>query len=107
MNKFWLFFIAMFLIVYNSKSHIASARSISLNDLCTDYNALNTQIRDGLISKKDALKRIQELMPLIRKYYYEHGGRDHQKSACTFPLQNYTPKAIGGTKGEGYMASGY
>lgn len=112
MNKFWLFSIAMFSICLNqvnssNKSDRNPAAGLSLNDVCTDYNALNTQIRDGLISKKEALKRIQELMPLIRKYYYDHGGRDFQRSACTFPLQNYDRKAIGGTNGEGYIASGY
>src|SRR5690242_8073122 len=109
MNKFWLFSIAMFLFCLNKVNNgdVNAAPGQSLNDVCSDYNALNTQIRDGLISKKEALKRIQELMPIIKTYYYAHGGRDQQKTAWKFPLQNYGPSAVGGTNGEGYMASGY
>ena len=112
MNKFWLFPIAMFSICLNqinnsNKPDTNPGPRISLNDICTDYNALNTQIRDGLISKKEAPKRIQELMPLIKKYYYEHGGRDFEKATWKFPLQNYGLKAVGGKNGDGYIASGY
>jgi murein DD-endopeptidase MepM/ murein hydrolase activator NlpD len=101
MNNFWVLCIAMFLKCYNP------APNMPEQDVCADYNALNTKIRDGLISKKDGLKGIQELIPLIKNYYYEHGSRDYQKAAWTFPLQGYGPKAIGGKNGEGYITSGY
>jgi peptidoglycan LD-endopeptidase LytH len=112
MNKFWLFSMALFLICLNkvnntSKPAIGSAPGMSLNDVCTDYNELNTQIRDGLISKKEAAKRIQDLMPLIKNYYYAHGGHDLPKAAWKFPLQNYGPKAVGGKNGDGFIESGY
>ena len=101
MNNIWVLCIAMFLKSYNP------APIVPKDDVCINFNALYTQIRDGLIPKKEALKRIQELMPLIKSYYYEHGGKDYQKAAWKFPLQNYGPKAVGGTHGEGYIASGY
>lgn len=112
MNKFWGSCIAMLLFcannVYNkSEWKVNTAPDMSLDGICTDFNALNTKIRDGLISKKDALNRIQELMPLIKSYYYNHGGRNFQEASWVFPLQNYTTKAVGGKNGDGYIASGY
>lgn len=101
MNNIWVLCIAMFLKSYNP------APNVPEQDVCINFNTLYTQIRDGLISKKEALKRIQELMPLIKTYYYDHGGHDSQKATWKFPLQNYGSKAVGGTNGEGYIASGY
>jgi peptidoglycan LD-endopeptidase LytH len=78
-----------------------------LDGICTNFNSLYTKIRDGLISKKDALIKIQELMPLVKSYYYDHGGRDFKEASWVFPLQNYDRKAVGGKNGDGYIASGY
>lgn len=101
MINIWVLSIALFLNGYNP------APRVPAQDVCIEFNSLYTKIRDGLIPQKEALKRIQELMPLIKKYYYEHGGRDSQKAAWTFPLQNYGLKAVGGTNGDGYITSGY
>lgn len=74
---------------------------------CLVFDGLNTQIRDGQISKKDALKKFQTLIPLIKNYYYKHGGQDFQKSSWIFPLQNYNSNAIGGKNGDGYKPLDY
>ncbi len=76
-------------------------------DTCIDYNSLNTKIRDGFIAKKEALQQMQVLIPLIKRYYYQHGGQDFTKSAWQFPLEGYTAKAIGGKDGDGFISSGY
>lgn len=76
-------------------------------DTCINYNSLQIKIRDGQISKKDALQKMQVLIPLIKKYYYQHGGQNFKKSAWCFPLNGYSAKAIGGKDGDGFINSGY
>jgi len=76
-------------------------------DTCFDFNSLNNKVRDGLISKQEALKQIQTLLPLIKNYFYKHGGQDISKSNWIFPVQGYSSKTIGGTDGSGYNSLGY
>jgi murein DD-endopeptidase MepM/ murein hydrolase activator NlpD len=80
--------------------------SISPNT-CIDYNSLQTKIRDGQIAKKEALQKMQVLIPFIKSYYYQHGGQNFKRSAWCFPLQGYAAKAIGGKDGDGFIGSGY
>ena len=81
--------------------------SLVSSDTCVDFNSLNNKIRDQLIVKGEAIKQIQILLPQIKTYFYENGGRDFAKSSWVFPVQGYKSKAIGGTNGSGYVASGY
>jgi murein DD-endopeptidase MepM/ murein hydrolase activator NlpD len=76
-------------------------------DTCGDFNSLNIKIRDGYISRLEALKEIQKLLPQIKHNYYKNGGQNIDKTNWVFPLQSYTSKAIGGTNGSGYIANGY
>jgi murein DD-endopeptidase MepM/ murein hydrolase activator NlpD len=87
-------------IIQNSISYIES-------DNCFDFNKLNTKIRDGLISKQDALKQIQTLLGKLKKFYFKNRGSLQEKTHYTFPVQGYSTKSIGGNKGSGYIAMGY
>ena len=113
MNRLLFIYSALLLSCMNNKVDDKSETKTivipfaSTTDTCIDFNSLNTKIRDGLIPQKEALKKMQVLIPLIRNYYYKHNGQDFQKSAWIFPLQNYNAKAIGGKDGSGYIASGF
>jgi len=81
--------------------------SLISSHTCVDFNSLNTKIRDGLISKQEALKQIQILLPQLKNYFYKNGGKEFVKTNWIFPVQGYSSKSIGGIDGNGYIASGY
>ncbi|MBX7242514.1 MAG: M23 family metallopeptidase [Bacteroidia bacterium] len=83
------------------------ARPKSTAHPCTEFNLLNTQIRDGLTDAKTAQARIKTLIPEIEAYYYENGGKNYPSDTWIFPLKGYNKSAIGGTNGSGYVPSGY
>jgi len=76
-------------------------------NICVEFDELNTKVRDGEISKKDAIEEIKKLVPKIRKYFFDNGGVEYQYQKWVFPVKGYGPSAIGGTNGSGYNASGY
>ena len=86
---------------------IHSNSSSILSDTCIDFNSLNNKIRDGLISKSEALKELKNLLPHLKNYFYKNNGKDINKLNWVFPVEGYTSTAIGGTNGSGYIASGY
>lgn len=75
--------------------------------LCTEFNVLNTSIRDRSIKKPAAKVQFRKLIGAIRKEYYAAGGDDYSVSDWVFPLQGYGYKAIGGIRGNGYQRGGY
>ncbi|MFN0202250.1 MAG: hypothetical protein ACKVTZ_12055, partial [Bacteroidia bacterium] len=85
----------------------AEKQPAHLLSLATEFNDLNTQIRDGLIAKAAAKKEIARLIPLLKKEYQAAGGKNYGKTSWVFPLQGYTKSAIGGKNGSGYVATGY
>lgn len=76
-------------------------------DSCVDFNAVIAGIRDGSLKKEEAMEQMLLLLPQVKEYYYKHGGKDEPKSKWVFPLKGYGAKAIGGTNGSGYVATGY
>lgn len=76
-------------------------------DSCVDFNSLNTKIRDGKISKQEALAEVQKIIPQLKNYFYKNGGKDLKRSDWIFPINKYDAKNIGGTNGSGYIPSGY
>lgn len=113
MNKFFVICLFLLLCCTNNKTNKkevggkAPNNSICTSTACADFNALNNRIRDGLISKQEALKEIQTLLPQIKNYFYKNGGLDIEKSNWIFPVQGYTSKSIGGSNGSGYITLGY
>jgi peptidoglycan LD-endopeptidase LytH len=74
---------------------------------CEDFNTLNSQVRDGLISREDARNKIRELLLEIKEYYYQNGGKDISDKEWVFPLKGYTSASIGGVNGSGYQPKSY
>lgn len=74
---------------------------------CLEFNRLNTQVRDGAIDRADARAKIAGLLPQIKDYFYARGGKDSPPDEWIFPIEGYGRAAIGGVKGEGYVAKGY
>ncbi len=113
MSKFLIVCLLLLLSCTNNKSNkkeFGGKSPINSNvasAACVDFNSLNNKIRDGLISKQEALKIIQTLLPQIKIYFYKNGGHDIEKSNLIFPVQGYTSKSIGGTNGSGYITLGY
>jgi murein DD-endopeptidase MepM/ murein hydrolase activator NlpD len=86
---------------------ICCVRMYAASNPCVDFDDLYTQIRDGRIDREAARQQIRTLLPRIRDYYYEHGGRDATREAWRFPLEGYSADAIGGRNGSGYVADHY
>lgn len=70
--------------------------------LCMEFNALNTRIRDGLISPPQARPEVIRLLAAIRQ-----ASDTSTPTTWIFPLKGYDLKAIGGQKGNGYITRGY
>jgi murein DD-endopeptidase MepM/ murein hydrolase activator NlpD len=74
---------------------------------CEEFDRLNSRVRDGKVSRSEAVRKISELLPVLRGYYYRNGGRDYRKSEWIFPLRGYTARTIAGGKRHGYLPGGY
>lgn len=79
---------------------------LSQGGVCDEFNVLNTKIRDGMISKDDALVKVRDLLQQIRTYYEKNNGSTAQAD-WVFPLEGYTSSAIGGKNGSGYVVQGF
>ena len=95
-----------------SKSKITLADTIIKKDTVptdsvADLNSLNNNVRDGKVSKADALVQLKLILPLINAYYFAQGGKVFTKKDWMFPLQRYNASNIGGTNGSGYVDDGY
>ncbi len=71
-----------------------------------DYDELQTNIREGKITKDSAKRAFKKLMPEIKSYYYDNGGVDVPREDWVFPVQGYDYRAIGGN-GKGYLSKGF
>ncbi len=113
MNRLLIVFIVLLLNCSNNApqdDRLVSAglvESKAIWDSLPDFDALNDKIRDGLIEKSEALKQLQQLLPELKKYFYEHGGLDVESKNWIFPVQGYSSNAIGGTNGSGFVTNGY
>ncbi len=74
---------------------------------CEQFNRLNTLVRDGKIDRQAAREELFRLIPLLKEYYYQNGGKNYPQSDWVFPLKGYTARAIAGGKGHGYEPRGY
>lgn len=74
---------------------------------CEEFDELNTKVRDGEISKNNAIEEIKILIPKIKKYFIDNGGKEYSSDYWVFPVKGYSHSAIGGSNGSGYNAKGY
>lgn len=72
-----------------------------------DFNSLNIHIRDRLITRDSAQHQLRLLLPQLAALFYQKGGAHADHSTWRFPLAGYNARAIGGTNGSGYIATGY
>lgn len=74
---------------------------------CEEFNELNTEVRDGLISRDDARIKTRELIPKVKEDFFKNGGIEITDNDWVFPLEGYSPASIGGVNGSGYQPKGY
>jgi len=84
-----------------------SSDKIPADDPCGDFSSLYLQIREGEISKQDAVTKINELISSVYKYFISKGGVEFKNEDWVFPLRGYGAGEIGGINGSGYIANGY
>jgi murein DD-endopeptidase MepM/ murein hydrolase activator NlpD len=95
-------------LVYISVIISLSGNAVLSQDYpCNEFNMINTQVRDGTVSKVEALVAIRELMPRLREYFYKNAGTKSAREEWAFPLAGYNASAIGGVNGSGYIQKGY
>lgn len=80
---------------------------LSQDNPCNEFNMINTQVRDGTVSRAEARAVIRELMPRLREYFYKNTGTESTRDEWIFPLAGYDASAIGGINGSGYISKGY
>jgi murein DD-endopeptidase MepM/ murein hydrolase activator NlpD len=73
---------------------------------CSEFDKLNSTVRDNRINKKGALLEMHRLLPLLKDYYLANGGTVAGRSEWRFPIEGYTLQATG-NRGRDYVASGY
>lgn len=83
------------------------AQKDSIVNVCPEFDELNSMVRDGEISKQDAIEQMKILIPKIRKYFSDKNGKEYTSEEWIFPVRGYSYSAIGGTNGSGYNSKGY
>lgn len=81
--------------------------SVNNENPCTQFDELNTLVRDGLIVRETAGTGIKELLPRLKAYFYANGGQDVPQDDWVFPVLGYNQRSIGGVGGNGYVPRGY
>ena len=79
----------------------------TLKNLSSQFDSVNTLVRDNKISRAVALKQFQKIIPQIKTDYTKQGKKNNVEETWTFPLQGYSYKAIGSKNGEGYISKSY
>jgi peptidoglycan LD-endopeptidase LytH len=93
-------------------SNLKNEQSITIHqdstiNVCIEFDELNTKVRDGEISKQNAIEQIKILIPKIKKYFSDNGGKEYTSDDWVFPVKGYSSSAIGGSNGSGYITKGY
>ncbi len=88
----------------------------TLYEFCQDFQQLYVEIREQTVTPDSARMRFSSIMHGLQARLRSEEDTLKQDSvavmkaavaAMVFPLRNYTPKAIGGTHGEGYRDKGF
>lgn len=75
-------------------------------DPAAAWGDLYTNIRDHLISKKEALRQLKMIEPLL-KARHQNSMNEEEEPCLVFPLKGYDHRSIGGKRGSGYQPQGY
>ena len=81
--------------------------SVLLKTLAEEFDSINTLVRDNQIDKSQALKELQRILPELQAAYNRLHPDTAKQEKLIFPVEGYSPNAIGGTRGEGYVPNGY
>lgn len=103
MNRFLGIIILLFILLPAT----VISQGETLKSLCEQFNEVNTQVRDGEITRWQAETIIGDLLTKIRTQFLLSGGIEYDVDQWVFPLRGYGPSAIGGTNGSGYVSKGY
>lgn len=68
---------------------------------------MEKSVRDGNISKQDAMTELKRLHPLLKSYFKKNNGVEISRADWIFPVEGYGPSVIGGSHGEGYRPEHY
>ena len=119
MNKILIFFLLALFACGNSnqkavtvsaqtqQDFIIDSDSIVIKTLATQFDSVNTLVRDNKIDKAQALKKLQIIFPELQSAYNRLKPDTAKKEKWIFPVEGYSSKAIGGKNGEGYIPKGY
>jgi hypothetical protein len=81
--------------------------SLTIKKLAAKFDSLNTKVRDGEIDKHEALSILQHIIPELSTAYSRLNSDTTKQEIMVFPVEEYSSKAIGGKRGEGYIPAGY
>jgi len=81
--------------------------STLMNTFAVQFDSVNTLVRDNKIDKVQAIKKLQNIFPELQTAYDRLKPNEAKKDKWIFPVEGYSSKAIGGTRGEGYIPTGY
>ncbi len=79
----------------------------TMTDAPDEFDKLYKQIRDGQISKDEAVPKLKAIADELTAYCKSKGAENIPNSEWVFPLKGYGAEAIGGTNGSGYITAGY
>jgi len=86
---------------------VINSDSIAIKTLAAQFDSVNTLVRDCKIDKVQALEQLQHILPALQAAYKQLKPDEPKKSKWIFPVEGYSSKNIGGTRGEGYVPNGY
>lgn len=86
---------------------VINSDGIAIETLATQFDSVNTLVRDGKIDKAQVLKDLQRILPELKTVYNCLKSNTAKQEKLIFPVAGYSSKAIGGTHGEGYIPNGY
>lgn len=101
----------------SSQVILSNAAEPTVYAYCQQFQTLYTQIREQRIQPDSARLQFSRIMQGLQQrfrssvtYRQDSLQRDSLRRTgqyFAFPLRGYTPRAIGGTRGEGYRATGF
>lgn len=100
-------YLSLELLSLNVKD-VSDDESFSLsNSPALKWYPLMRQVRDSRISRQQAVDSMNAVLENISLYVKMKSPEDFDKDQWVFPIKGYTPGAIGGKRGNGYITSGF